>query len=149
MWKMKGRWLSGCNISEKKWRQSPGTWYRWQWHLSVKSSCTVSRCPSKVLWWVPKAEHPGLGLWKSTPLRNKKQRPYVITCTKDFSACADVWICVFVLLPFKGRDFVNHSLNRETQSGGQSSAQIIIKELWNFFQTENTTWMEISHKTLN
>lgn len=36
-------------------------------------------------------------LWKSTPSPNKKQRPYVIPSTKDFYACADVWMCVSML----------------------------------------------------
>lgn len=33
-------------------------------------------------------------LGRSTPIPNRKKKPYVIAATKDFSACADVWMCL-------------------------------------------------------
>lgn len=93
---MKERWLLGCNMSEKRKAKSrnlikmtvASVSKKFLHSFKVPYQGAVGSANNRT----PRGSCP---LWKSTPISNKKHRPYAITSTKDFSAWADVgYVCL-------------------------------------------------------
>lgn len=132
-------------IYQRRERQSPGTWFRWQWDLSITVSNTDSRCQLSNSGAVVNSNRKTTPVSylsrQNTSIPNKKERLYVNVSVKDFSVCADVCLAIFL---FIHRDFV---LTERAEFGSWSSSEIIIRELDGLCQTENSAWIETCHST--
>lgn len=91
-------------IYQKGERQSPGTCFRWQWHLSVVGSYTVSWCQLSSYGAVASGKRRTSNVSclsrQTTPTLNEKQRPYVTVWVKDCSVCAGVSVFIMFVSLF-------------------------------------------------